>query len=243
MYEHYWYTYTADGKLDSIYYSEVTAPGYVAYCKEDGNGFVWIDYRGSDGVHPSKIDNQYNNLTQDSTNLPTTLATSLVDGVEPNVSNPGYGYNFFYKATGQFDGFQQTATFVTGLLIGMGVEYNATGDVSTMTYNTTTGPRSTSTVTASGYDGHPSPYTGIAGWVFLTPAVNWTGSVYEPLLYALSPHNPGTSVFDGGAEGKWIDQMTYEYNTEGYPTTRTVVTADPKGSATTYTNTYTYKCQ
>ena len=91
----------------------------------------------------------------------------------------------------------------------MGVEYNSTGDITTMVYNVTTGPRVSSTVTATGYDNHPSPYTGIAGWVFLTPSVVWISSTYEPLLYALSPHNPTGSELVT-ILGKWTDKMTYE---------------------------------
>jgi hypothetical protein len=96
-------------------------------------------------------------------------------------------------------------------------------------------------VTAAGYDGHPSPYSGISGWVFLTPAVQWVGAVYQPLLYALSPHNPGQDQIDNGTD-KWSDAMTYTYNAQGFPITRTVVSTTPTGSSSTYTDTYSYSC-
>lgn len=242
-YQEYRYTYGKDGKLDSIYLA--TVPGAVAidYCREDPDGFVWVSYSGGDGIHPNKSDYLYNSTLQDSSKFPLTLQTSTELWTGTRIENtPGYGYNFQYKANGKLDGFQQTAPFVTGLLLGLGVEYTPDGDIDNMTWNVTTGPRKSSTVKVSGYDGHPSPYTGIAGWVFLTPAVGWTSSEYDPLLYALSPHNPTGSVYDNGTD-KWTEKITYEYNTKGLPTKRTVVRQTPTGYSFTYTHTYTYDCK
>jgi hypothetical protein len=181
---------------------------------------------------------------QDSTSLPTQLSTSYQ--LENQANTTGYGYTFQYKTNGKLDGYVQTATFVTGLLEGMGVEYNSDGDVTTLSYSTITGPKSSATITVSGDDGHPSPYTGIAGWVFLTPAVCWTCSTYQPILYALSPHNPTGDRFTTSAGTGGINEtFTYEYNTQGYPTKRTAVRTNSDGSpgSVTITDTYTYKCQ
>ncbi len=245
-YEHYWYTYRQDGKLDSIYLATTPGTGYVAYCREDPDGFVWVSYSGSDGVHPSKYDALYTNgILQDSSKFPTTLATSmeLWTGTRTE-NNPGYGYNFQYKSNGKLDGYQQTAPFVTGLLVGLGLEYTPDGDIDNMVWNVTTGPRQSSTVKVTGYDGHPSPYTGIAGWVFLNPSVGWDNSEYDALLWALSPHNPTGSVFDNGTE-KWTETYSYEYNTQGLPTKRTIVltNSNSPGNSSTRYYTYTYSCK
>jgi hypothetical protein len=242
--QHYWYTYTANGKLDSIYYEQGTGFGAVAYLKEDADGFLYTNYTGTDGKTPNLFDNLYNSKMQDSTTLPTQLSTSFQLANQPNTT--GYGYNFQYKANGKLDGYAQTATFVTGVLEGMGVEYNTDGDITSLSYSLITGPKIGATVTVSGYDGHPSPYTGIAGWVFLTPAVCWTCSTFEPVLYALSPHNPtGDSYTTSTGTGGIKEAFTYEYNTQGYPTKRTMVRTNSDGTpgSATFTDTYTYKCK
>ncbi len=240
-FDHYWYTYTKDNKLDSIYYADYPGATLTGYCKEDPDGFLWITYKGTDGKTPNKFDYLYTGGMQDSANLPTSLATSYqlyYDGI----NTAGYAYTFQYKADGKFDGYYQSAPFVTGLLYGLGVEYDNNGDISTMVYSVITGPKLSSTVTANGFDGHPSPYSGIAGWIFLTPATQWTSPEYEQMFYALSPHNPTGSKINFGTS-ILTDVMSYEYNSQGYPTKRTVIRTDSSGNSTTITHTYAYKCQ
>ncbi len=240
-YEHYWYTYTEEGKLDSIYFSQNPNGGYVAWCREDNAGFLWKTFQNTDGQQPNLYDNVYNTATQDSTNLPTTLQNSyqLFDGINHSAG----GYEFQYKSNGLLDGYIQTWNGVTppGLEYGMGVEYSTEGDVTDIVYNTITGPKTSTTVKAKGFDGHPTPWTGISGWVFLTPAVGWISSEYDPMFYALSAHNPTGSTFTSGTQ-VWKEDISYDYNDQGFPTKRTVVRTGPSGDSFTYYHLYTYDC-
>ncbi len=245
-YRHYWYTYTEEGKVDSIYYSEYAPSGHsapVAFCRQDGTGFLWKSYLNVTAQSPPEtFDYVYNSLLQDSSQMPTTLETNftLFDGI----STPSGGYSFQYKANGLLDGFvQHNAKPLTGIEYGLGTGYDENGDIQFIKWDVITGPRLTAKATATGYDKHPSPWAGsIATYAFVSPSINWTSSEYDPLFFALSAHNPTGSVYTTGADKEWEEKYAYEYNDRGQPTSRTTVRTTTNGGLISTRQTYTYNC-
>jgi hypothetical protein len=120
------------------------------------------------------------------------------------------------------------------------IAYNEQDNVTSLSYEITTGPRIVTTITATGYDDKPNPFSGIKFWRFIKPAA-WNS--YEPdmIFTALSKNNLlGYTMPDG-----YKREITYEYNDQGLPVKK--IHANSSDTATSpgtyyYTETFSYEC-
>lgn len=149
-----------------------------------------------------------------------------------------FTYFFFYDAKNRLYKVGEQTDNVTGdYEYDLTIYYNDDDNVTSLSYEFTTGPRTITTITASGYDDHPTPFAAIKNWPFIMHAA-WNNYDPEPLFTALSKNNPlGYTMPDGSKR-----EMTYTYNSNGFPTVRsnTNITANDTAS---FDETFDYACQ
>jgi len=117
------------------------------------------------------------------------------------------------------------------------INYDQNDNVAQLVYSYSTGPRDVSTITVTGYDDKPNPFSATPYWKFVDQ--RWTSGDPRAVINALSKNNPlkyelGTSQ---------TETFTYVYNDKGYPSSMSFTrTLHPSGNAASFTDRYTYDC-
>jgi len=166
--------------------------------------------------------------------LPTKASVAMQEGLITHTDV--FTYYFYYDNKSRLTKVsEETINVVGDWEYDVEIVYNDQDNVTAMKYTWTTGPNTSTTIPASGYDTKPSPYSGLRTWKYL---VSWNNSDPTALFAQLSKNNPL-----GFLDGDWTRTMTYTYNEHGYPLIRTNVQT-VKGSADTakWTETFGYSC-
>jgi len=167
--------------------------------------------------------------------LPVKASISQTEGAITRTDI--FTYYFYYDSKNRLAKVSEETKNVVGdweydLFIG----YNDKDNVTTLKYTWTTGPNTTTTIVASGYDDKPSPYSGLRTWKYL---VSWDANDPSGVFAQLSKNN-----LLGYTAGDWSREITYTYNENGYPISRTIT---QKNNITAGTNswveTFAYNCQ
>jgi YD repeat-containing protein len=119
----------------------------------------------------------------------------------------------------------------------LSIGYDDDDNAISLRYEFTTGPATVSTITASGYDDKPNPYSEVLHWYNLMHA-GWDNSDPEPVFTALSKHNLLGYTLPGG----FTRRTAYTYNEQGYPLTRTQTNTNGSSSST-FEETFEYDCR
>lgn len=150
-----------------------------------------------------------------------------------------FTYFFFYDNKNRLKTVgEQTDHVIGDWEYDLNIFYDDRDNVKSLQYVWTTGPRDQiTTITATGYDDKPTPFSGIKGWPFIMHA-NWNNNDPEPLLTALSKNNPLGYTMVGGFKR----EMSYTYNEQGLPVKRINTNTNSSGTIS-YEETFTYECQ
>jgi hypothetical protein len=168
---------------------------------------------------------------------PTEAEVSLQEGsiTQTNI----YHYFFFYDSKNRLIKVgEQTDHVIGDFEYDLSIGYDDKDNVTALSYAWTTGPNTTTTVTASGYDSKPTPFGGIKNWYFFMHAA-WDNYDPEPVLTALSKHNPlGYTMPDG-----FKRTISYVYNDKGFPTKRMNTNTNTSGATYSFDETFDYQCK
>ncbi len=168
--------------------------------------------------------------------FPTKAQVSQTEGAITHVNQ--YTYFFFYDSKNRlYKVGEQTDYFIGDYEYDLTIYYNDQDNVTGLSYEFTTGPRTVTTITSSGYDDKPTPFAGIKNWPFIMHAA-WNNYDPEPLFTALSKNNPlGYTMPDGLKR-----EMSYVYNDKGLPVKRMNTNKNSSGTYS-FEETFDYDCQ
>ncbi|TKC07458.1 hypothetical protein [Pedobacter frigoris] len=173
--------------------------------------------------------------------LPTTARLSLTK-IHNQVSTtiPDYEDHVFTWSKGKLVKVEETSPQPGDWEWMLTITYNDKGNVTSIKYELTTGPRDAVTlITISAYDDKPNPYSAMAYWKFILPT-RWNISEPEPLIVALSQNNP----LDFNFNDQSSRTMKYTYNEKGFPITKTYTNKNiQSGQTATFNETYVYTCK
>ncbi len=149
-----------------------------------------------------------------------------------------FTYFFFYDSKNRLYKVGEQTDYVTGdYEYDLTIHYNDQDNVTSLSYEFTTGPRTVTTIAAIGYDDKPTPFAAIKNWPYIMHAA-WNNYDPEPLFTALSKNNPlGYTLPDG-----FKREMTYTYNSNGFPLVRTNTNISSTGTST-FDETFEYDCE
>ena len=227
------YSYSPDGNIKNIVKH---VPGGFGALLDSAAIF----YDHVERYSPGRISGTYNitNTVFDAnifTNLPTKSNVSItLDGVE---QRNYYSFFYFYDTKNRLIkvGYQ-TNTVIGDQEYDLNIAYDNNNNVASLTYVTTTGPASTLTITAAGYDNKPNPYSSLKNYPFYMNR-GWTNYDPEPIFNALSKNNLMGYTYSG------ITRTTeFTYNSNGFPTLRRSTNTNISGTAV-IDETYSYECK
>jgi YD repeat-containing protein len=166
---------------------------------------------------------------------PTQCNVSItIDNVE---QRNYWSYNFSYDAAGKLIKVEEfTPQVANDYEWFVGIIYDGNNNATSLKYEYSTGPRTVTLLNSSGYDTHPNPFAGIKNWFFFMHA-GWNNYDPEPVFTALSKNNPL-----GFVDGDWTRTMTYNYDAQGMPLTRTN-TNTINGNSATFIESFNYSCK
>lgn len=224
----YTYSYSADGNLASL----LSSPSTTAI----GSSSTSITRPASVRVGLTDSLNTYYDANI-FTSLPTVARQSItLDGI---TQVDHWLFKFSYDAKSRLVEVIENTPHVTGddeyMLT---ISYNDQDNVTSLKYESFTGPRTATVISATGYDDKPGPYSSIKNWplFMFTP---WNNSDPGPLFEALSKNNPlGYSYPSIG----FTRTMAYTYNENGFPLKRVNTNTNNSGSYS-YDEIYTYQCK
>lgn len=229
----YEYTYNTAGKINGI--NKFIGGGYNVL----QDSFAIFDHTTvhyySGGTNPVIVSTEYDGNFNDGL-LPSKAQVAFEEkGITQTDIN---SYLFFYDTKKRLIKVsEQTKNVVGDWEYDLTITYNNQDNVTALSYENTTGPKGISTITATGYDDKPSPYSGIKSYPFFMHAA-WNNYDPEPLFTALSKNNPlGYTMPDG-----FKREMTYIYNDKGFPTQRMNTNTNISGTYS-FIETYGYQCQ
>jgi len=171
------------------------------------------------------------------TSLPTLAKVSItIDGIT-QVDYWEYQYTYDSKSR-LIKVVESTPHLTTDLEYMLTISYSDQDNVTLLTLENTTGPRTPVFIPATGYDDKPGPYSAIKNPQLFIVGNGWGG---EPSLIfeALSKNNPLGFDFD---LNHFKRTMVYTYNDNGYPITRTNTNTNLSGTVT-FAESYTYQCE
>jgi hypothetical protein len=230
-YTTYTYSYNPDATLASVSYPPVN---------------VAIGYSSTSLTKPASVRagltdsvNTYYNANI-FTGLPTGASQWItLDGI---TQSDYWNYTFAYDAKSRLVQVLETTPHIaTDWEYKLTIFYNDQDNVTSLKYESTTGPNASTVITATGYDDKPSPYTGIKNWQLYMHA-GWDNYDPGPIFEALSKNN--LLGFDSSGDPDRIRTITYTYNDKGFPLSRTNTNKKlSDGSTYSFVETYTYQCQ
>ncbi|MEO6356489.1 MAG: hypothetical protein ABIU77_19305 [Ferruginibacter sp.] len=230
-YTTYTYSYNADGTLANISYPPVN---------------LAIGYSSTSITQPATVRagltdslNTYYNANI-FTGLPTTASQWItMDGI---TQSDYWNYTFAYDGKSRLVQVMETTPHIaTDWEYKLTIFYNEKDNVTSLKYESITGPNASTVITATGYDDKPSPYSGIKNWQLYMHA-GWNNYDPGPIFEALSKNN--LLGFNNSGDPDRIRTITYTYNDNGFPLTRTNTNKKlSDGSTYSYTETYTYQCK
>jgi len=232
----YTYVYDKDGNPDSIYHSIGT--GYVDVTYDiNYKGLIssYLVYNKPGGEILENDGDLFNNI------LPSQEDISINDGDTLRVDY--WTYFFYYDNKSQLIKVSEHTYNVKGdYEYDLSIYYNDQGNVTGMQYVWTTGPNIViPPITVDAYDDKPNPYSGVKGWLFLLPSLDWSRSDPERILVALSKNNPLDFKF-GVGDDQFKRTMSYTYNEKGFPTVRNCTNSNVNGTYS-FQETYSYACK
>ena len=169
--------------------------------------------------------------------MPTEAIVSRTEGLITQTDV--FHYFFFYDSKNRLVKVgEQTDHVIGDWEYDLSIFYNDHDNVTELSYEWTTGPRTITTITALGYDDKPTPYAWFKKWYFLMHAA-WNNYDPEPILTALSKNNPLGYEYANNKR-----TMTYVYGNKGFPTSR-INTNTVIGTPGSYTfrENYDYQCK
>lgn len=225
----YEYTYSNDGKVTMIknYYpyhvikdSTIVGDKTTANYKAEWPYSIWVaDYSNSFDLLPYK----------------TQLA--VTEGTITRTDQ--FTYFFFYDSKNRLCRVgEQTDLVVGDNEYDLVISYNDQDNVTALRYEFTTGPRTVTTIAATGYDDKPTPFAAIKNWPFIMHAA-WDNYDPEPLFTALSKNNPLGYIMPDGFKR----EMSYTYNSNGFPIKRANTNISASGETYSFDETFEYECQ
>jgi hypothetical protein len=165
--------------------------------------------------------------------LPIKESISRTEGLITTVNV--FTYYFYYDSKDRINRVRQETPNVLGdWEFEYFISYNDQDNVTAITNKWFTGPNTSTTIIANGYDDKPNPYSDVRFWKY------WVSWDYAYLLFAqLSKNNPlGFTLVDGTKK-----TFTYEYNDKGFPVKNISVNTTASGSTATAITTMDYTCQ
>lgn len=169
------------------------------------------------------------------TGQPTRSDVSItIGGVE---QHNYWSYFYFYDTKGRIIKVgEQTNNVIGDYEYDLNITYDDNDNVASLTYVITTGPNTSYTIVAAGYDDKPNPYSGLKNYPFYMHR-GWDNYDPESVFDALSKHNLLGYTFSGITR-----TIAYTYNSNGFPTLRRNTNTNASGSAT-IDETYAYECK
>lgn len=229
----YDYSYSADGNLSSIV--RYIGGGYHVMADS-----TMIYYDHTVRYSPGNRTGTYNIVaTAFDANIftgsPSKADISItLDGIE---QRNYYSYLYFYDTKGRLVKIgEQTNTVPNDLEYDLNIVYNDQDNVTALQYETTTGPRTTNTISVTGYDDKPNPFRSIKNWPLMMHA-GWANNDPEPVFTALSKNNPLGYTIPG-----WKREISYEYNDNGFPLRRINTNTTVSGSYS-FEESFIYQCK
>jgi hypothetical protein len=149
-----------------------------------------------------------------------------------------WNYKFSYDAKSRLVQVIESTPHVNGdWEYKLTIVYNDQDNVTSLKYESITGPNTVTVISATGYDDKPSPYSAIKNWHLFMHAA-WNNYDPGPLFEALSKNNP----LGYNGDVNVTRTMTYIYNDKGFPTKR--INTNKNSTATySFDETYTYECK
>ena len=229
----YLYSYSNDGNVSSI-------KKFTGNRQNLPADSILVYYNHTINYYPSGVAGKYNILATDYdanifTGLPSKSSVSItLDGIE---QRNYWSYFFFYDAKNRLIKIGEQTNTVTGdLEYDLNITYNDQDNVTSLSYESTTGPKTITTITALGYDDKPSPFTGIKNWPMLMHA-SWSNYDPEPILSALSKNNLLGYTIPG-----WKRTISYSYDNQGFPVKRMSTNTTSTGSYS-FEETFNFQCK
>ena len=173
---------------------------------------------------------------------PTLLNISSINS--SGVSTPDHTtFTFFYDAKKRLIKVsQKTNNITTDNEWDMSIAYNDKDNVTSLSYQFTTGPRTTFVTTVAGYDDKPNPYAAISSWKYLSVHFAWDNYDPQPIISALSRNNPLDYTL-GTVPNQWKRAIFYTYNRDGFPISVLNTNTSPAGSTGSFPQTFVYNCR
>jgi YD repeat-containing protein len=228
------YTYGADGNLSKI---DKLAGGssQVLLDTVTIGGNTVVEHRNvSEPQRAMDLETRYEGSIFDGFPARAELAVTERGITKTNQNS----YFFFYAATGQLTKVGQQTDLVQGdNEYDLTIAYDDRGNVTSLTYEATTGPRGTNVIVASGYDDKPNPFARVTNWYRVMRAP-WNNYDPEPIFTALSKNNLLGYVMPDGLRR----ETTYQYNEHGFPIVRSHTNTNATSTAT-FEETFVYECQ
>jgi YD repeat-containing protein len=230
----YKYTYAADGNLSKMDKLAGGASQVLLDTVNIGGDTVVVHRNVSEPQRAIDLETRYEGSIFDGFPARAELAVTERGVTKTNQNS----YFFFYAATGQLTKVGQQTDLVQGdNEYDLTIAYDDRGNVTSLTYELTTGPRGTNVFVASGYDDKPNPFTGVTNWYRVMRA-SWNNYDPEPIFTALSKNNLLGYVTPDGSRR----ETTYAYNEHGFPIRRSHTNTNAGGTAT-FEETFVYECQ
>jgi len=229
----YTYTYNADGTLAHISYPPVSmAVGYAS---------TSITQPASVRTGLTDSLNTYYNANI-FTGLPTEASQWItMDGI---TQSDYWNYKFSYDTKSRLiQVIESTPHVATDWEYKLSIFYNDQDNVTSLKYESITGPNTATMISATGYDDKPGPYSAIKNWQLFTHAA-WNNYDPAPLFEALSKNNPlGYNITGDGVNASTMSRtMAYTYNENGFPIKRTNTNTNNAGTYS-FDEVYTYQCE
>ena len=217
--------YSTDGKLTSLKHysgnslqvSTIIGGSIMESSYTSSSGFPMIQTVTYDG---SIVSNQ----------LPVKASIAQTEGAITRTDV--WTYYFFYDNKNRLERVREETIHVVGdweydLLI----RYNDQDNVTSLKYVWTTGPNTSTTIVATGYDDKANPYSNLRVWKYL---LSWDSSDPTSIFSQLSKNNPvNISLSDGNTR-----KLVYTYNNNGFPITKTTSTVNAGGAVVNTVTSY-----
>ncbi len=172
--------------------------------------------------------------------LPTKASVSIT--IDDTLKTNYYTYFFFYNDKKQLVKVGEQTDYIVGdWEYDLNISYNDQGNVSQLAYEWTTGPRDITIYTVTAYDDKPTPYAGVKGWPFFTINFAWNNYDPEPIITALSKNNP-LNYSTGSGSTLFTREMSYTYNSNGFPIERDNTNKNINGTYT-FSQNFAYNCK